>query len=71
MGMITMGLGDDGSGLEIAVISKTRKIPISIREVETISVSTNISKAKIIIKNPIVKVNSIPKLKFNIKECNG
>lgn len=69
MSLVTMGMGDDGSGLEVAVVLKTQKIPILAQETEKISVDVATKKIKVITSEPLIGVNLEPKdIEIKIKD---
>ena len=72
MSMITMGLGSDGSGLEVAVALNPIEIPIAIKEVESIPIEVELKSIEIRNTPHLIGVDLDPKtLKTLIKDCNG
>lgn len=69
MSLVTMGMGDDGSGLEVAVVLKTQKIPILALKTEKIAVDTAMKKIKVTTSEPLIGVNLEPKdIEIKIKD---
>ena len=72
MSMITMGLGSDGSGLEVAVALNPIEIPIAIKEVESIPIEVELKSIEIRNTPHLIGVSLDPKtLKTLVKDCNG
>ena len=62
--------GGGGSSYPIAVSIETKKVPIPISEIESVIINTSVENVSVSMQNPAIQVDSIPTLKFNIKECN-
>ena len=69
MSLITLGMSDDGSGVEVTVALKTPTIGISIEEIEKIPVNTKVVKTEIDIKETQVEIDlKTASLEVEVKE---
>ena len=64
MSMLTMGMGDDGSGLEVAVVTNQVRATVKVKPIEKIAISTEMNRIKIKTSNMGIgvdfKARSIP-----------
>lgn len=68
--MITMGMGSDGSGLDVSVVLSTKKLPVAIKELDPIKISTDTKLIKVNMKNMQIGLDLKQEIiKTNIKDC--
>ena len=70
MSLVTMGMGDDGSGLEVAVVVDTPHIEVEITELPPIEIEVKPHVIEIDVSNIVIGTDLDPHvLEIEPKEC--